>query len=86
MAARPTVSDQTAEHDHGQCIGNAISTEEELCTSRGVQLTPIRHKIPELIWNSHKAVNVYDLLDLIRPINDAAKPAKVYRALDFLLE
>lgn len=86
MTARPTISDQTAEHDHSQCIRNAISTAEELCIRRGVQLTPIRHKILELIWNSHKAVKAYDLLDLIRPVNDAAKPATVYRALDFLLE
>lgn len=40
----------------------------------------------ELIWNSHKAVKTYYLLDLIRPVNGAAKPATVYRALDFLLE
>ena len=79
-------ANQTIEHDHNQCIRKAISTAEDLCMSRGVQLTPIRHKILELIWNSHKAVKAYDLLDLIRPINDAAKPATVYRALDFLLE
>jgi Fur family zinc uptake transcriptional regulator len=40
----------------------------------------------ELIWNSHKAIKAYDLLDQLRPINDAAKPSTVYRALDFLLE
>lgn len=74
------------EHDHTLCIRNAISVAEQLCLSRGVQLTPIRHKILELIWNSHKAVKAYDLLDQIRPVNDAAKPSTVYRALDFLLE
>ncbi|ATG90745.1 transcriptional repressor [Methylomonas koyamae] len=74
------------EHDHNLCIRNAISVAEQLCLSRGVQLTPIRHKILELIWNSHKAVKAYDLLDQIRPVNDAAKPSTVYRALDFLLE
>lgn len=74
------------EHDHSQCMHQAITTAEQLCASRGVQLTPIRHKVLELIWNSHKAIKAYDLLDLIRPINDAAKPSTVYRALDFLLE
>jgi len=53
---------------------------------RGVQLTPIRHKVLELIWNSHKAIKAYDLLDQIRPSKEAAKPATIYRALDFLLE
>ncbi|MGZ4959173.1 MAG: transcriptional repressor [Methylomonas sp.] len=74
------------EHDHNQCIRTAISAAEHLCHSRGAQLTPIRHKILELIWTSHKAVKAYDLLDQIRPLNDAAKPSTVYRALDFLLE
>jgi Fur family zinc uptake transcriptional regulator len=64
----------------------AITAAEQLCKIRGVQLTPIRHKVLELILNSHKAVKAYDLLDQIRPQNDAAKPATVYRALDFLLE
>jgi Fur family transcriptional regulator, zinc uptake regulator len=74
------------EHDHNQCIRTAIAVAENLCTTRGVQLTPIRHKVLELIWSSHKAIKAYDLLDQIRPINDAAKPSTVYRALDFLLE
>jgi len=74
------------EHDHDQCIRKAIAAAEQLCTTRGAQLTPIRHKVLELIWNSHKAVKAYDLLDQIRPLNDAAKPSTVYRALDFLLE
>ena len=74
------------EHDHNQCINSAITAAERLCLARGAQLTPIRHKVLELILNSHKAVKAYDLLDQIRPINDAAKPSTVYRALDFLLE
>lgn len=86
MTDDQTTAHSTIEHDHNQCIRDAISVAEHLCIKRGVQLTPIRHKILELIWNSHKAVKAYDLLDLIRPMNDAAKPSTVYRALDFLLE
>lgn len=74
------------EHDHDQCISTAIATAEQICSVRGAQLTPIRHKVLELILTSHKAVKAYDLLDQIRPLNDAAKPSTVYRALDFLLE
>lgn len=80
-----TTSNQPG-HDHNQCIRNAITAAEQLCMTRGAQLTPIRHKVLELIWNSHKAVKAYDLLDQIRPLNDSAKPSTVYRALDFLLE
>jgi Fur family transcriptional regulator, zinc uptake regulator len=73
-------------HDHSQCIEHAVQVAEQLCRARGVLLTPVRRKVLELIWSSHKAVKAYDLLDQLRPGNDAAKPATVYRALDFLLE
>jgi Fur family zinc uptake transcriptional regulator len=53
---------------------------------RGVQLTPIRQQVLALIWESHKAVKAYELLDRIKPLKDAAKPATIYRALDFLIE
>ncbi len=84
MTQKPTI--EPSNHDHTQCIHKAITQAEQLCLARGVQLTPIRHKILELIWNSHQAVKAYDLLDQIRPVNDAAKPSTVYRALDFLME
>ncbi len=86
MTTRSFDQKPAVEHDHSLCMHQAIRTAEQLCASRGVQLTPMRHKILELIWNSHKAIKAYDLLDLVRPINDAAKPSTVYRALDFLLE
>lgn len=76
----------SAEHDHKKCVSEAIGTAEQLCVVRGVQLTPIRHQVLELIWDSHKAVKAYELLDRIKPLQNAAKPATIYRALDFLIE
>jgi Fur family zinc uptake transcriptional regulator len=73
-------------HDHVGCRNKAIRTAEQLCAERGVRLTPIRRKVLELIWESHRAVKAYDLLDRIKPVERIAKPATVYRALDFLLE
>ena len=73
-------------HDHKKCVSEALNTAAQLCMVRGVQLTPIRHQVLELIWDSHKAVKAYDLLDRIRPQQNAAKPATIYRALDFLIE
>jgi Fur family zinc uptake transcriptional regulator len=72
-------------HDHKKCIADAINMAERLCINRNVKLTPIRRKVLELIWESHKAVKAYDLLDHIKPLNYSAKPATVYRALDFLM-
>ena len=76
----------SATHDHQKCVNKALSTAEQLCIERGVQLTSIRHQVLELIWESHRAVKAYDLLDRIKPLQHAAKPAKIYRALDFLIE
>lgn len=75
-----------SEHDHKKCVSEALGTAEQLCVVRGVQLTPIRHQVLELIWDSHKAVKAYELLDRIKPLQNAAKPATIYRALDFLIE
>lgn len=73
-------------HDHSQCMSNALNTAEQLCLLRGVQLTAIRQQVLALIWESHKAVKAYELLDRIKPLQNAAKPATIYRALDFLIE
>ncbi len=75
-----------SEHDHQKCVSEALGTAEHLCVVRGVQLTPIRYQVLELIWESHKAVKAYELLDRIKPLQTAAKPATIYRALDFLIE
>jgi Fur family transcriptional regulator, zinc uptake regulator len=77
---------QAIEHDHQQCVSHALEIAEQLCINRGVQLTLIRHQVLELIWASHKAVKAYELLDRIKPLQSAAKPATIYRALDFLIE
>jgi Fur family transcriptional regulator, zinc uptake regulator len=73
-------------HDHTACISLVLHQAKQLCADRGVQLTPIRYQVLELVWDSHKAVKAYDLLDKIKPLQPAAKPATIYRALDFLLE
>jgi len=38
-----------SEHDHKKCVSEALDTAEHLCVVRGVQLTPIRHQVLELI-------------------------------------
>jgi len=83
-----SVSIETAppSHNHDVCRNKAVQTADKLCGERGVQLTPIRLKVLELIWESHRAVKAYDLLDQIKPLQQSAKPATIYRALDFLLE
>jgi Fur family transcriptional regulator, zinc uptake regulator len=75
-----------SEHDHDRCTQGALMTAGYLCSERGVLLTPIRKQVLSLIWESHKAVKAYELLDKLKPLQSAAKPVTVYRALDFLIE
>jgi Fur family zinc uptake transcriptional regulator len=74
------------EHNHKHCVNTALNTAEQVCQQRGVQLTPIRYQVLELIWASHKAVKAYELLEQIKPLQMAAKPPTIYRALEFLSE
>jgi Fur family zinc uptake transcriptional regulator len=76
----------SSKHNHKQCVSNALRTAEQVCLERGVQLTPIRYQVLELIWDSHKAVKAYELLERVKPLQMAAKPPTIYRALEFLSE
>jgi Fur family zinc uptake transcriptional regulator len=82
----PLPAHASAKHDHAKCVSTALDTAEQLCVVRGVQLTPIRRLVLKLIWESHQAVKAYELLDRLKPLKQEAKPATIYRALDFLIE
>jgi len=75
-----------AEHDHQGCITTALAVAERLCEERGVRFTPLRRRVLELIWSNHESVKAYDLLDAMKAFDKSAKPATVYRTLDFLLD
>ena len=72
-------------HAHGRCVGRALSRAEALCRQRGARLTQMRRRVLELIWDSHKAVKAYDLLDQLSESKKSVRPPTVYRALDFLM-
>ncbi|MBV1901050.1 MAG: transcriptional repressor [Kordiimonadaceae bacterium] len=73
-------------HDHSACIDKAVADAERLCTERGSRFTDLRRRILTMIWQGHKAVKAYDLLDQLANAGGSAKPPTVYRALDFLME
>ncbi|PAU86791.1 Fur family transcriptional regulator [Pseudomonas sp. WN033] len=74
-------------HDHSQCVHQALSSAEHLCQREGVRLTALRKRVLELVWQSHKPLGAYDILEtLAREDGRRAAPPTVYRALDFLLE
>lgn len=72
-------------HDHRHCVRNAMDDAERLCTREGLRLTPIRRRVLELIWQSHRPSGAYDLLERLAADGHRPSPPTVYRALDFLL-
>ncbi|MFC3053184.1 transcriptional repressor [Kordiimonas pumila] len=73
-------------HDHTLCVDQAVAEAERLCNARGSRFTKLRKQILVMIWQGHKAVKAYDLLDQLAVEGGSAKPPTVYRALDFLME
>ena len=84
----------SVDHDHHLCVDDALTAADTLCAARGVRLTTLRRRVLELVWDNHKPVGAYAILEQLQTDRrgDRAKPRgpvappTVYRALDFLLE
>ena len=76
------------QHDHGHCIDEALTTARQLCKDNGLRLTPVREQVFTIVWQSHKPLGAYAILDKLT--NQQAEgqrrmaPPTVYRALEFL--
>lgn len=73
-------------HDHSHCVHDAMATAERLCAESGARLTPLRRRVLELVWASHRPLGAYELLDQLTAEGHKPAPPTVYRALEFLLE
>ena len=73
------------DHDHGGCVSEALRAAEEACGRRGARLTDLRRRVLELVWESHRPIGAYGVLEALMKEQRAAPPT-VYRALDFLQE
>lgn len=69
--------------DHRQCIRSALQRAEAICRRQRERLTPQRRRVLELVWQQHRPVGAYDLLEQLQQQGRVAPPT-VYRALDFL--
>jgi Fur family zinc uptake transcriptional regulator len=74
------------DHDHRHCVEDALAAAEKVCAVRELRFTPLRRRVLELVWSSHKPVGAYALLDELRNEDLGSAPPTVYRALDFLIE
>lgn len=83
---RPLENAFPEDHDHKRCVADAVKAAEGVCRARGARLTPIRRRVLELVWESHRPAGAYAILDAFKPDHPSAAPATVYRALEFLVD
>jgi Fur family zinc uptake transcriptional regulator len=76
---------QSADHDHTGCVNDALQSAEYICAQKGARLTNQRRRVLELVWESHRPVSAYYILEALMKEQRAAPPT-VYRALGFLQE
>ena len=73
------------EHDHRRCVAGALDGAKAVCSERGARLTPVRQRVLEIIWQSHRPLGAYAILDVLSGEGHSSAPPTVYRALEFLL-
>ena len=72
--------------DHKDCIDKAMEIAEQTCSEKQLKFTNLRREILRMIWEGHGPKKAYDLLSELQLTNQSAKPATVYRTLEFLIE
>ena len=72
----------------------ALDTAASVCQRRGARLTLLRRQVLEIVWQSHRPIGAYAVLDALQNNHRNAAtdrktgvmaPPTVYRALEFLL-
>ncbi|MCZ8124582.1 MAG: Fur family transcriptional regulator [Magnetospirillum sp.] len=74
-----------ADHDHAKCVAGALAAARDVCAQRGERFTELRGRVLELVWESHRPIGAYAILERLRADGRSAAPPTVYRALDFLM-
>jgi Fur family zinc uptake transcriptional regulator len=71
-------------HDHASCISDGVAAVGAQCRQAGLQFTPVRRRVLEILLAEHRAMGAYDILDRLRVEGLGSQPPVVYRALSFL--
>lgn len=75
------------QHDHRRCAQAALQQARRLCLQRGRRLTGLRESVLRLVWQSHRPLGAYRIVDQLSELNGKrVRPPTVYRSLEFLLE
>ncbi len=73
-------------HDHTACIHTGVSLAAKKCTALGLQFTPVRRRVLEVLLKEHRAMGAYEVLEVLRLEGLGSQPPVAYRALDFLVK
>ncbi|WP_371374023.1 transcriptional repressor [Thalassotalea aquiviva] len=65
-------------------VNKLLQQAKDNCKRTGARFTPAREQVFLIMANNHGPMGAYELLDELKKQDTAAKPATVYRALDFL--
>ena len=74
-------------HDHAARAPEALARAEEGCRERGERLTPVRRRVLEALYATHRPLSAYDIAESLPPEENGKRlsAVSVYRALDFLM-
>ncbi len=67
-------------------VESLVERAKQICDQNGARFTSIREKVFRLLANTQAGVGAYELLEQLKQTEPAAKPATIYRALEFLTE
>ncbi|MVO17270.1 transcriptional repressor [Parasedimentitalea maritima] len=73
-------------HDHSSCINDCVAVVDKHCKAEGLQLTPVRRRVLEILLQEHQSLGAYEILDRLREEGMGSQPPVAYRALDFLVK
>ena len=65
---------------------NSMQQAEQYCQENGLNFTPVRRKVLEILLQKNTAIGAYEILDLLREAGFKNQPPVAYRALEFLVQ
>lgn len=72
-------------HDHKRCRHTALTRAHAYCVEHGLQFTPLRRRVLEILLENHASLGAYDVMDRLALEGLGAQPPVAYRSLGFLV-
>ena len=63
MSAKLPISFHCQNADHQRCVNDALAQAEMLCRQQKQRFTAIRQRVLELVWQQHKPIGAYEVLE-----------------------